>query len=109
MTRDAHERAATLGAAMLVCSLVQEPPPDALLATADVCLLTEDEWNAWRAMDDDELPLIHACLQVEWAVRSDEFAALELLDLDRTIGGCDSIAVARALTTLGWHVPAPEP
>ncbi len=69
-------RAERLGAAMRLFGLVREPAEAALEATTQLPLLTADEWEAWRATDDEDVRLAHACLNAELELRERQWQAL---------------------------------
>lgn len=70
-------RAERLGATMLLFGIVREPATDAL--EREPPLLTEDELEAWRATDDEDVRLAHACLNAEFELRDRQWQALEFL------------------------------
>ncbi|WP_445151136.1 hypothetical protein [Baekduia sp. Peel2402] len=98
------DRAARLEAAILVCGLVHEPAEAALLALEDVPLLTVEQWDAWRALDSEDVALLAACLDAEFALRAREWAALDRLGAALAMGDdlAGSMLALAAMVDLGW-------
>lgn len=120
MTDDVADRADRLGAALLVLGLVREPGTEALEASAEIQLLTADEWDSWRNLDDDDIALVHACLNVEFELRSRGFAALQRFGAawstsagatpEEHIASISADAARETLAAtfaLGWNYPVP--
>lgn len=93
------DRADRLGAAMLVLGLVHEPATAAVAALEEVPLLTDDQWEAWRDLDNADLALTHECLRAQFETRAREWEALE-----RFLAAWphDPITAAQAALDLGW-------
>ena len=117
---DAESRAERLGAAMLVCGLVHEPACQAVEATAQLDLLTDEQWEAWHALDGEDGRLAQACLALEFERRNQEWASLLLYlemwsrgsgtSFDERLASLDPFSRAMALSCyveLGWHLERP--
>ena len=115
------ERADRLGAAMLTLGLVREPAESALQALEDTPLLTGDEWDAWRALEPDDIALVHACLIAGFELRDRQWSALEAIgtafaagegdtpeERIATMPADDSRRALLATYALGWNFPAPQ-
>ncbi len=73
------DRSDRLGAGVLLLGLVREPGADALDGANACGLLREDEWQAFRDFEDEDLALVHACLGAEFELRARQWSALEFL------------------------------
>lgn len=121
MTQDAPPRASRLGAALLICGLVREPAVDAVVGASVTGLLTSTEWDAWRAGDETDRRLALACLEVEYGLRDQQWAALAALgdawaagtgptpeDRIATMPAEAARSALQAVYALGWNFRAPD-
>jgi hypothetical protein len=108
------DRADRLGATMRLLGVVYEHPEDAITGSNEAELLTEDEWSAWRRVDDVDVELASACLIAEYELRNRQWDALERLGAALStidvspLTEDEARGALTAVIELGWALAPPE-